>query len=347
MENTIKIPEKFINRMKKLLGDEYNSFHTEITEGVSTRSLFINTEKTDIVSFKEIFKEKLSPTQFCENGFYFESESIGKTPLHHAGAIYVQDPSAMSTVCSVEIEKGSKILDMCASPGGKTLLAALKTGTDGLVVANEYSVSRCKTLVGNIERFGLSNVICTNANAAEDSFLADNFKEKFDLIIADCPCSGEGMFRKYPEQAISEWSQENIDKCAIRQAKILDNAALCVKNGGKIIYSTCTFSLEENEITIDAFLKRHKNFSLIPVTEEVGKITVDGYFFDGCSTENIFLSRRFYPHKSIGEGQFIAVLQKNDFSEEIQEMKNKREKKTSLLPLSKEEKSALEKLFKK
>ncbi len=337
--------ENFLNRMKKLLGNDYEAFYNELSHGVPSRAMFVNTEKISVQEFKGIFKESLCAVPFCENGFYFEAQGIGNSALHHAGAFYVQDPSAMSTVCSTIINKGDKILDMCASPGGKTILAALKTGSSGLVVSNEYSVQRCKTLVGNIERFGLSNVICVNSDAADDTFLSDRYEEKFDLVIADAPCSGEGMFRKYPEQAISEWSEENIKLCALRQAKILDNAAQCVRNGGKLLYSTCTFSLEENEMTIDAFLLRHPEFSLIPVTDTVYSITANAYAFSGCNTENIHLARRFYPHLSNGEGQFIALMQKH---EEESSINNRRKTtgKSSMQNISKEEKQALDKLFK-
>ena len=336
--------EKFLNRMRELLGNDYEAFYNELCLGAPSRAMFVNTEKISTQEFKEIFKETLYPIPFCENGFYFEAQGVGNSPLHHAGAFYVQDPSAMSTVCSTIINKGEKILDMCASPGGKTILAALKTGKTGLVVSNEYNVSRCKTLVGNIERFGLSNVICVNSDAADDTFLSDKYEGLFDLVIADAPCSGEGMFRKYPEQAISEWSEENIKLCALRQAKILDNAAKCVAPSGKLLYSTCTFSLEENEMTIDAFLLRHPEFSLIPVTDAVCNITADAYNFSGCNTENIHLARRFYPHLSKGEGQFIALMQKHE--ESCVNNRRKNIEKSSMQNISKEERQALDKLFK-
>ena len=340
------IPQPFLERMKKLLGNEYERFYNEITSGTPTRAFYTCSESASITVKEELKDARLSPVPFYDNGFYFDYDGIGNSPLHHSGAFYIQDPSAMSTVCSVDINKGDKILDMCASPGGKTILAAMKAGKEGLVVSNEYSASRCKTLVGNIERMGLSNVICVNSDAADDTFLPDTYCGKFDLVITDAPCSGEGMFRKYPEEAISEWSEDNVKLCAVRQAKILDNAAKCVKSGGKLLYSTCTFSLEENEMTIDAFLNSPPEFSLISVKEEVKNITADGYSFDGCKTQNINLTRRFYPHISKGEGQFIALMQKNS-DEASCEVKSKKSKEKSILQdLTKEEKQALTKLFK-
>ena len=142
--------------------------------------------------------------------------------------------------------------------------------------------------------------------------LARLYPNTFDLIMVDAPCSGEGMFRK-EDIAIDEWSEENVRMCAKRQAEILDNAAVCLKDGGYIVYATCTFSLEENEMTVDAFLKRHEDFELVRVSKAVEEATADGIKFDGCETENISFARRFYPHKAKGEGQFMAVLhQKNE-----------------------------------
>ena len=137
--------------------------------------------------------------------------------------------------------------------------------------------------------------------------LAAVFKNTFDVIMVDAPCSGEGMFRK-EQAAIDEWSIENVNKCACRQAEILENAAKCLASGGYIIYATCTFSLEENEMTVDNFLKLHSEFEIIPVKSEVQKATADGIKFNGCACENIHFARRFYPHKAKGEGQFMAVL---------------------------------------
>jgi len=134
--------------------------------------------------------------------------------------------------------------------------------------------------------------------------------------MVDAPCSGEGMFRK-DDTAISEWSAENSESCAKRQLEILENAALCVKDGGYIVYATCTFSLCENEMVIDSFLRKHSDFEIVPATKRVADCTCDGVFFDGCKTENIYYARRFYPHKAKGEGQFAAVLKSKNKGVEI------------------------------
>ena len=306
------LPQQFLERMKSLLGDDFENFKAALENGSPSQSMFINTAFENAHIPEEFLRSiNASRLPFFENGFYFEYEGIGNTPLHHAGAFYVQDPSAMCTVCAAVIKPGTKILDMCASPGGKTLLAAIKTGQHGTVVANEFSVSRCKTLVGNAERMGLSNISVVNTDATDENGLSKDFPETFDIVIADAPCSGEGMFRKYTEQAVSEWSVDNIKLCAARQKSILENAAKCVKPGGFLLYSTCTFSLEENEMQTDAFLCSHPDFSLCGVNDGVKSVTVRAHCFDGCKTPDISLARRFYPHISKGEGQYIALMQKS------------------------------------
>ncbi|MBQ8759722.1 MAG: RsmF rRNA methyltransferase first C-terminal domain-containing protein, partial [Clostridia bacterium] len=201
--------------------------------------------------------------------------------------------------------------------GGKSLGASIRMQDGGVLVCNEFVPNRCKTLVGNIERFAVKNSIVTNFDMTEKNELCDIYEDFFDLVICDAPCSGEGMFRKYPEQAISEWSVENVRICAERQKEILDNAAIFVKNGGLLLYSTCTFSLDENEMQADEFLSRHPDFELIPVSEKVQDATVAGYIFDGYKHESISQTRRFYPHISRGEGQFIALFRKSGTSENM------------------------------
>lgn len=213
----------------------------------------------------------------------------------------------MAAVAGVEIQSDWNILDLCASPGGKSTQAAAKN-PDGILVSNEIIPSRCKTLTGNIERMGYKNVITTCADAKK---LASLFGEVFDLVIVDAPCSGEGMFRK-DENAQTEWSLENVIRCAERQHEILDEIKSVLKIGGLLLYSTCTFSLEENEKNVDRFLSENKNFELISVDENLKKFTADGINFDGCRTENISECRRFYPHLAKGEGQFFALMRKTD-----------------------------------
>lgn len=300
------LPNEFTSRMKELLGDGYEEFIRSFDEP-SVRSFRINTKKISESEFEKINPFGGEKISYAEGAYYFNYDGIGNHPYHHAGMFYIQDPAAMSPVASVNIEPDWKILDLCAAPGGKSTQAA--AGLDGgLLVSNEIVPSRCKILTGNIERLGIKNAVTTCADVKRLSGL---FGEEFDLVIVDAPCSGEGMFRK-DETAINEWSLQNVKLCAERQDEILSYAKDFVNEGGYLLYSTCTYSPEENEMCIDRFLYENKNFELIEVNESVKKATADGIFFDGCKTENISFCRRFYPHISKGEGQFIALLKKTD-----------------------------------
>lgn len=303
-----KLPDEFTNRMKEILGDDFSEYEKALEEA-PVKGFRINTEKITPEDFEKLNNFSAGKIPYVENGYYLDYERIGNHPYHHAGMIYIQEPGAMAPAECVEINLDWKILDMCAAPGGKSTQLKNKLGENGILVSNEIIPSRCKILTGNIERLGLKNVVTT---CMDTSRLAKTFPDTFDLIMVDAPCSGEGMFRK-EEIAIDEWSVENVKKCAARQLDILENAVVCLKNGGYIIYATCTFSLEENEMVIDSFLQSHPEFEIVQAKKEVVDSTADGVEFDGCKCDNIRYARRFYPHKAKGEGQFMAVLHnKND-----------------------------------
>lgn len=316
----MKLPAAYEKRMKELLGDEFGDYVAALNEE-PVKAFRVNTDKIALEDFEKINPFSKEKIPYVENGFYLNAEKIGNHPFHHAGMVYVQEPGAMMPAECVNIEKDWKILDMCAAPGGKSTQLKNKLGEDGLLVSNEIIPSRCKILTGNIERLGMKNCITT---CADTKRLAEIFPDCFDLVMVDAPCSGEGMFRK-EEQAISEWSEENVKMCAARQREILENACICLKDGGYIIYATCTFSLEENEMVIDSFLKEHPEFEIVSVKPCVSENTCDGIFFEGCQCESISLARRFYPHKNKGEGQFAAVL-KNTLSPSFSKNQSKESK---------------------
>lgn len=297
------LPIAYKNRMMSLLGEEFSDYEKALTE-TPVKGFRVNTEKISLEDFEKINIFGNEKIPYVKGGYYLDYEKAGNHPYHHAGMIYIQEPGAMAPAECVDIDPDWKILDMCAAPGGKSTQLRNKLGEKGILVSNEIVSSRCKILTGNIERLGLKNTVTTCMDTAK---LAKLYPNTFDLIMVDAPCSGEGMFRK-EEIAIDEWSEENVRMCASRQAEILDNAVKCLRDGGYIIYATCTFSLEENEMTVDSFLSRHEDFELVRVKKEVEEATADGIFFEGCQTENISFARRFYPHKSKGEGQFMAVL---------------------------------------
>ncbi len=295
------LPENFLSRMKAMLGEEYTAFEAALTEP-NVRGVRVNTAKISAADFLDRTTLALSPIPYAEEGFIPDScDGIGRTAEHHAGMIYVQDPGAMATVKALDIQRGWRVLDACAAPGGKASQLAAAIGHEGVLLANEYVPKRAKIIVSNFERLGIKNALVTSLDTAR---LAEMFGGYFDLVLCDAPCSGEGMFRKYDE-AVSEWSEDNVRLCAERQREILENLSGLVRGGGYLLYSTCTYSKEENEDTVAAFLASHPEFSLCVVNEKLIAVTADGL---GKMTE----ARRFYPHLSPGEGQFIALMKKEE-----------------------------------
>ena len=297
------IPQKFLNRMQKLLPyAEYEAFIAALDEP-PVRALRVNTVKTSAAHLLPLIPFAGDPVPFTENAYFASEEKVGAHPAHHAGMFYMQDPSAISAVAALPITRGMRVLDLCAAPGGKSTALGAAIGPEGVLVSNEYVAVRCRILQGNVERMGLTNTIITNKDTAD---LANFYGPVFDLVVADAPCSGEGMLRKY-EVASEEWSLENVALCATRQQEILSNAARCVAKDGMLLYATCTFSTEENEQNVAWFLDTHPDFTLIPVAEAVATVTADGIPQSG---RDLSLCRRYYPHKAQGEGQFLALFRR-------------------------------------
>lgn len=280
----MNLPIEFEKKMKAFLGNEWDDFLYSYDNN-RFQALRFNTlkvqsteERMRILKVLGISSDK--KVSWADEAYYFdENVRPGKHPYHEMGLYYIQEPSAMSAAALLAPKPGMRVLDLCAAPGGKSTQLATYLGDSGLLVSNEINTQRSRILSQNIERMGIKNAIVTN----EDSFvLASHFPGFFNAIQVDAPCSGEGMFRKLPE-AIEQWSMENVAICAARQKEILDNAAVMLKTGGVIVYSTCTFSKEENEDVIEYFLERHPDFTL----EEM---------------------ERFWPHKVDGEGHFVAKL---------------------------------------
>ncbi|MBE6555916.1 MAG: hypothetical protein E7663_06830 [Ruminococcaceae bacterium] len=301
------IPQAFLDRMRTYLSEEEYARFCLALDRPAVRALRLNPIKTDAARALPLLPFASDPVPFAEHAYYATSDKVGAHPAHHAGMIYMQDPSAISAVAAASPQKGLRVLDLCAAPGGKSTQLAAAIGDGGVLVANEYVPARCRILQGNIERMGVGNAVITNLSTKA---LADFYGSYFDLVVADAPCSGEGMLRKY-EVAGEEWSAENVALCAERQREILDNAALCVAPGGRLLYSTCTFSIEENEQNVAHFLDTHPDFSLIPVSPEVVAVTADGMVPPSHPHRTeLTLTRRFYPHLAKGEGQFVALLQR-------------------------------------
>jgi NOL1/NOP2/sun family putative RNA methylase len=258
---------------------------------------------------------------WAQHAFYYDASlRPGKHAYHEMGLYYIQEPSAMSAAALLAPQPGMRVLDLCAAPGGKTTQLASYLGQQGLLVANEIHPARCKILSQNVERMGIANAIVTNEDSGK---LAEKFPAFFHAILVDAPCSGEGMFRKNPD-AMAEWSPAQVLLCADRQREILNNAAEMLLPGGTLVYSTCTFSPEENEQTIAHFLDTHPEFSvekrnapwfdagvpawgLRPENSEQSLGTEPEQAPERPELSDCF---RLWPHHLHGEGHFAAVLKK-------------------------------------
>ena len=303
------LPEKFKSRMMTLLGEDYGAFIKKLEEEDEVKGLRINTLKLPDYRVEDFDSFAISSLSYAKDGYIIrECEGIGHTPEHHAGIFYMQDPGAMASLSALDIKSGWRVLDTCAAPGGKSGQAAALIGESGFLLSNEFVPKRAKILVSNFERLGIKNAVVSSLDTSELSKMYDRF---FDLVIVDAPCSGEGMFRK-TDAAINEWSEENVAFCQKRQLQILENSYNTVRGGGYLLYSTCTYSIEENEAVIDSFLTRHRDFRLCEVKEALKLASADGIQFEGAFCKDLAKSRRFYPHVSEGEGQFVALLKRDE-----------------------------------
>ena len=294
----MKLPEQFLTRMRTLLPD-YDEFVNSYNLS-PVKSFFVNQNKISDNEFLNICNWTIEK---CAEGYkLLEDIKIGKTPEHHSGMIYMQELSAMMPVNFLPLSTNDWVIDLCAAPGGKSIQVANKI-PNGVLVSNEIVKSRAGILKSNIERMGLSNVCITN-NEPKD--LENFFEGVFDAVVVDAPCSGEGMFRK-DEDARLNWSQANVEACAIRQKAVLETANKLLKCGGYLLYSTCTFSVEEDEQVVADFCNKH-DYEIVPLSYQGAE---SGIEIAGCNTSRCL---RFYPHRFDGEGQFVALLRKNEKS---------------------------------
>ena len=241
---------------------------TDITPFINTQAfcgIRINPLKYSRQKFEKDAPFDAKKCDFFEYGYYISDEQkSGNHPLHLAGAFYIQEPSAMSALTALKVEKTDRVLDMCAAPGSKaTAIAPLCD----MLVANEINSSRCQALISNIERLGIANALVLNSDSKS---VGEAFTGYFDKVLVDSPCSGEGMFRKHPD-VLDTWTPELVKMCAERSLEVLENASKALKLGGRLVYSTCTYNLEENEKTVLAFLEKHPDFEAVDTGLEFGQ----------------------------------------------------------------------------
>lgn len=280
-------PAEFLSRMRAVLGAEFSAFE-ECYSRPAERAIRVNTLKISAQQFAKCSPFPLEgQVPWCDSGFYISEEKPGLQVEHAAGLYYVQEPSAMCAAPLLDGISGKNVLDLCSAPGGKGTQLAAQMGGEGLLFLNEINFSRAKILSQNVERMGIRNAVVT---VASPEVLAKRYAACFDAVLVDAPCSGEGMFRK-EESALREWSPANVEMCARRQQTILQCADRLLKAGGRLVYSTCTFSEAEDERAISSFLSEHGNYALMR-------------------------QEKLYPHKVRGEGHFAALMCKTDGDED-------------------------------
>jgi len=293
----VQLPEKFIENMKKQLPEtEWEAFFA-VYGKTPFKGVRLNPLKGGMDELKPLLPFLGARVEWEENGFYTAEEKVGHSPFHAAGIFYSQEPSAMCAAPLLEVKAGERVLDLCSAPGGKGTQLACKMDGKGLIVLNEPIGSRAKILSQNVERMGIKNAVVISELPEN---LSVKFAGYFDKILVDAPCSGEGMFRKNAEEALSEWSDENVAMCAERQSRILDEATKMLRDGGRLVYSTCTFSTEEDEGQVCNYLQKHPEMHLI-------------------------FQEKLYPHKVDGEGHFATLFEKTaktgEFDTRIKECK--------------------------
>jgi len=296
------LPHSFISSLKGVPGFNEQTFLETHALKESLTSIRINTEKS-FLKQPSTFFENASPILWCENGYYLKERPLFVLdPLWHAGAYYVQEASSMfldHALKQIAPNAGSMhVLDLCAAPGGKTSLLA-NYFKKGLVVANETIKNRNAILVENTTKWGADNIVVTQNDPSHFKALP----QFFDILLIDAPCSGSGLFRKDPE-AIEHWSEDAVQHCSIRQSRIIEDSIDCLKEGGYLIYSTCSYSIQEDENIVDkiAAMEGMKSIDL----------NIDSKWGIIQSESSIHKCKgyRFYPDKIKGEGFFLAVFKK-------------------------------------
>lgn len=317
------LPALFVETTQALLGkEEYDAFQKALLAEPSV-SVRFNPKRQ-----MQLTDDTVVPVPWCLDSFYLSSRpAFTFDPFFHAGVYYVQEASSMFLSQAVRTYVDSPViaLDMCAAPGGKSTLLCDALPEGSLLVTNEFVRNRAQILAENITKWGNPDVIVTSNGA--DAFA--ELGPVFDFILVDAPCSGEGMFRK-DEGAIQEWSPANVWQCVERQRMILENVWQSLKPGGLLVYSTCTFNLQENEGNVK-WLQDTFGAEVLPVP-----VQPEWGITSSLASDCAFPVYRFMPHKTRGEGLFMAVLRKPEDEIDIPSRKKKNRKKTKELPVPKE-----------
>lgn len=295
------LPVSFEQNMRNMLGSDFEKYEKSMKEPAK-RGLRVNENFVSPSVFGSIFPFPIQNLGISENLFELQTEEkIGNSVFHHSGMVYLQEPSSMLASLVLDVKNGEKVLDLCSAPGGKTG-QILEKNKDGVVVSNEIVRKRASVLFSNIERQGFKNSVVTSLAPEILSEFLPNF---FDKILVDAPCSGEGMFRKEPE-TICEWNENLPLFNSERQLQILEEADKMLKCGGKLVYSTCTFNMKEDEETVAIFAERF-GYEILQLPEKIQKVMTAGKDVFGQKTS---CAGKCFPFDNFGEGQFVSLLQK-------------------------------------
>lgn len=294
----IELPEVFREQMKSLLGAEYSQYIKSFEEPRSF-GLRVNTLKWSTEECRQKLPCKTTPVPWVEGGLFYEGDEVrlSKDPYYYAGLYYLQEPSAMTPAFLLPVEPGDMVLDLCAAPGGKSTQLGAKLKGKGMLLSNDISNSRAKALLKNLELAGVSN-FCVTSESPER--LSQCYPEFFDKILVDAPCSGEGMFRKERDM-IKDWMERGPSHYAKIQKRIMEEAVKMLKPGGYLMYSTCTFSMDEDEGIVKYIMEEFPDMELLSLPKFEG--ASGGIGLTGCL--------RLFPHKLKGEGHFIALMYKH------------------------------------
>lgn len=299
----MNLPKQYQENMRLLLKDDYDKYINTLNREKFNAIRINNLKITDDEFFKLIGKT-LKKVPWSTSGYYIDNkEEFSKSMYYNAGLYYIQEPSAMSVSSLIPIEENDFVLDLCSAPGGKATAICDRLNGSGFLVANDISPSRCKALIKNIEMMGITNCCVTSDNHKK---LAETFNNFFDKIILDVPCSGEGMF-KSDNTAINNWNEHTNAEFKSIQLDILETAKNMLKENGIIAYSTCTFSVCENEEVIDEFLTNNSDFTVIPINNE--NYGFSNGLLDSPKNIGTNKSTRILPHLVDGEGHFLCLLQ--------------------------------------
>lgn len=293
------LPDKYLFKMKELLKDEYKDYLNSFSSP-SYHGLRVNTSKISLEEFIKLFPYKLERIPWTSDGFYFSDEEVTKHPYYYAGLYYIQEPSAMLPAEVLEINENDIVLDACAAPGGKSLKLLNKLNNTGILVSNDISTSRANALLRNIERQGFTNYFVISEDAKK---LENKYKNTFDKILLDAPCSGEGMFRK-DSSLIKSWLEKGNDYYSNIQKELIDSCINMLKDGGQLLYSTCTFDKSEDEDITSYALAKYDNLSLVPIK-----------MYEGFLKGEYDIGIKLFPHRIKGEGHFVCLIQKGQKKE--------------------------------